>query len=117
MRVSCLAFCNSRRKEDSLAKKTLLLKSVASKRPATESGCGGARNATHTLFQQPARQAARAPRDCLRPSRPFDAESTEPRAKPRRRRDRARMKKDCRKAQSHAARPAAEPQSDSRERP
>src|SRR6266545_7655073 len=45
-----------------LAEKTYLLKSVASKRPATASGCGGARNATHTLFQQPARtQAARDP--------------------------------------------------------
>src|SRR6266542_4452052 len=67
-----------------LAEKTSLLKSVASKRPATASGCGGAgpsaaasllsdapgialvaapcirprgaRNATHTLFQQPARR-------------------------------------------------------------
>jgi len=48
--VSCLAFCNSRRKEDSLAEKTFLLKAVASKRPATASGCGGALATPPTPF-------------------------------------------------------------------
>src|SRR6266540_2271175 len=42
MRVSCLAFCNSRRKKDSLAERTFLSRIVLSKRPATASGCGGA---------------------------------------------------------------------------
>src|ERR1700675_499947 len=39
------------------------LKDRASKRPATASGCGGARNAAHTLFQQPA--SFRTPRGML----------------------------------------------------
>ena len=51
---------NSRRKEDSLAEKTFLLKAVASKRPATASGCGGAlATPPHTIFQQPARSRVR----------------------------------------------------------
>src|SRR6266550_7163859 len=42
MRASCLAFCKSRRKEVCLSERTSCSEGVASKRPATASGCGGA---------------------------------------------------------------------------
>jgi hypothetical protein len=41
MRASWLAFCNSQRKRVSFAETPLRWKGVASKRPATASGCGG----------------------------------------------------------------------------
>src|SRR5713226_3587088 len=56
MRASCLTFCESRRREISLEKKPLRSQGVASKRPDTASGCGGAlATPPHTLLQQPAR--------------------------------------------------------------
>src|SRR5450830_556828 len=42
MWASCLAFCNSRRKKESLTETPSRSKGAASKKPATASGCGGA---------------------------------------------------------------------------
>src|SRR5260221_13518106 len=42
MRASCLAFCKSRCREISVDKKIFRSQGIASKRPATASGCGGA---------------------------------------------------------------------------
>src|SRR5437899_7918726 len=56
MRASCLAFCRSRRREISPEKKRHRFQGVASKRPATANGCGGAEPSAASPLLPDARQ-------------------------------------------------------------